>query len=91
LSLSTKPQYDNSRPVSQLVYLANTPTVTIAGIQANVGYAGMVIGAAGLYQLNVTVPPNIGPGDQPVTIAVLGRSTPSASQMPVYLNIAQSQ
>jgi len=86
----TTPEYDNGRPLSQFVHLANQPTVTIGGLSATVTYAGMVVGAAGLYQFNVMVPPNLSPGDQPVVVTVLGRSTPSSGQMsPVILNVSQ--
>ena len=78
--------------MSQLVHLLNNPTVTIGGVQASVQYAGMVVGNAGLYQVNLTIPPNTGLGDQPVVVTVAGRSTPSGSQMgPIFLNIASPQ
>ncbi len=38
------------------------PVITIGGANALVSYAGVV--AVGLYQINVTVPPNAGGGDQ---------------------------
>lgn len=56
--------------------LAATPTVTIGGAQAQVSYAGLV--AAGLYQINLTVP-SLANGDHEV-IAVIGavRTQPGA-------------
>jgi uncharacterized protein (TIGR03437 family) len=85
----TTPEYNNSSLVSQLVNLPVKPTVTIGGVQAVVQYAGMVQGAAGLYQLNVSVPQNVPSGDQPVVVTLSGHSTPASGQRgPVFLNIA---
>jgi uncharacterized protein (TIGR03437 family) len=51
----------------------NPVSVTIGGVPANVSFAGLV--AAGLYQINVTVP-NTATGDQPVRATVNGAQTP---------------
>jgi uncharacterized protein (TIGR03437 family) len=40
-------------PLNQTVV---TPTVTINGVAANVGFSGIAPGFVGLYQLNVTIP-----------------------------------
>jgi uncharacterized protein (TIGR03437 family) len=48
--------------------------VTIGGVSAKVTYSGIT--GAGLYQLNVVVPTNIGSGDQLVQATVGGVSTP---------------
>jgi len=51
-------------------------TVTIGGQTATVQFAGLTPGSAGLYQVNVTVPPGIDPGNQvPVTVAVAGKAS----------------
>jgi len=55
----------------------NTPTVTIGGQQATVGFSGLVPGLPGLYQLNVTVPSGIGTGAQPITVAIGGATSPN--------------
>jgi uncharacterized protein (TIGR03437 family) len=47
--------------------------VTIGGVEAPVGFSGLV--AAGLYQINVKVPA-VGPGEQGVTATVGGGSVP---------------
>jgi len=57
-------------------------TVTIAGQPVPVLYAGLV--SAGLYQVNVQVPPNIGIGDLPIVLIVNGVPTQGAT-----LNIQQ--
>jgi trimeric autotransporter adhesin len=49
-------------------------TVTIGGVSANVSYSGIT--EAGLYQINLTVPPNTGNGDEPVQATVSGIKTP---------------
>lgn len=51
------------------------PQVTIGGTPAKVDFAGLV--QAGLYQLNVEVPNNIGSGDQPLQAAAGGVLTPA--------------
>ena len=62
--------------------LVDAATVTIGGVSAQVSYAGLV--AAGLYQLNVTVP-NLPAGDQPLLVAVDG----AASQPGVFVAVGQ--
>jgi uncharacterized protein (TIGR03437 family) len=54
-----------------------TPTVMIGGQQAAVGFAGLVPGLPGLYQLNVTVPSGIGTGAQNITVAIGGATSPN--------------
>ncbi len=51
-------------------------TVMIGGQQATVGYAGLVPGLPGLYQLNVTVPAGIATGAQNITVAIGGATSP---------------
>ena len=54
----------------------NTPvTITIGGMQANVVFAGIT--EAGLYQFNLTVPPNAVSGDQTLQASVNGVQTPA--------------
>jgi len=54
----------------------NSPvTITIGGVQANVAFSGIT--EAGLYQFNLTVPPNTGNGDQALQASVNGVQTPS--------------
>jgi uncharacterized protein (TIGR03437 family) len=49
-------------------------TITIGGVAANVEFAGIT--EAGLYQFNLTVPPNTGSGDQALQAIVNGVQTP---------------
>jgi len=47
--------------------------VNIGGIEAIVQWAGLTF--AGVFQVNIKVPPGTGPGDQPVVLEVDGQST----------------
>jgi uncharacterized protein (TIGR03437 family) len=51
-------------------------TVTFGNQTVAAGFAGLTPGLAGLYQVNVNVPPGVTPGNQvPVTISVGGKSS----------------
>ena len=55
----------------------NTVTVTIGGKAAQVAFAGLTPGYAGLYQVNVVVPAGITTGDSvPVVLSVAGQDSP---------------
>jgi uncharacterized protein (TIGR03437 family) len=51
------------------------PVVKIGGINATVSYSGLAYGFAGLYQLNVVVPPGLTAGNLAVQIATSGMSS----------------
>ncbi len=59
----------------------NTVTATVGGIPATVSYAGLV--GAGLYQLNVVVPPAAPNGDLQVLTSVAGQTSRSG----VYVSV----
>ena len=65
----TNPPVSPSQLISQAVPLAGTPTVSIGGVSAVVYAANLV--EAGLYQLNVTIPP-VPAGDQQVQAQIAG-------------------
>jgi len=50
----------------------------IGGQQATVQFAGLAPGFVGLYQVNAYVPAGIGTGNQPITIAVGGVTSPTS-------------
>ena len=51
--------------------MAAAPLVTIGGQTAEVQFAGLAPGFAGLYQVNVRVPAGLAPGPQPLVINLL--------------------
>ena len=74
-----------SGDAASLTVLSKTtalPVVTIGGQPAQVAFSGLTPGLPGLYQINVTVPTNIGTGNQPVTLAI-GGATAKASGITV--------
>jgi uncharacterized protein (TIGR03437 family) len=60
-----------------------TPAIVIDGILANVSFAGLV--GPGVYQLNVTVPPNVRLGQD---VLVVGLSGNFETQPNEFLTIA---
>ena len=63
---------------AHLATTTTTPVVTIGGQKATVQFAGLAPGFVGLYQVNVYVPTGIGTGNQPITIAIGGKTSPSS-------------
>jgi uncharacterized protein (TIGR03437 family) len=53
--------------------LSPLPVVTIGGIQASVGFAGLVF--PGEFQFNVTIPTGVANGDQPIVATYNGATT----------------
>ncbi len=67
----------STEPLARTV---NPVTVTIGGVSAQVLYAGLAPGYAGLYQVNALVPAGVSPGNQvPVVLSVAGQNSPAAS------------
>lgn len=54
-----------------------TPVVTIGGQSAQVIFSGLTPNFVGLYQVNVYVPAGLSAGNQPITIAIGGQTSPS--------------
>lgn len=65
-----------SQPLSRTL---STPTVTIAGLPAQVQFSGLAPGFPGLNQLNVVVPANAPAGVQPLQVTVGGLVSPVVS------------
>jgi uncharacterized protein (TIGR03437 family) len=68
----------SAAPLDRLVHATETVTATISGVSAPVAFAGLAPGlAVGLYQVNLTVPSGIAPGNQvPVLISAGGNTAP---------------
>jgi uncharacterized protein (TIGR03437 family) len=62
---------------ASLSLTATTPVVTIGGQPATVSFSGLAPGIVGEYQVNATVPTSIGAGNQPITIAIGGQTSPT--------------
>jgi uncharacterized protein (TIGR03437 family) len=62
-------------PNSPLARTNNTPTVSIAGISAPVSFSGLAPSFFGLYQVNVSVPTNVTPGDAVPVVLKVGNAT----------------
>ena len=61
----------------------NPVTVTIAGVNTPVSFAGLVAGVTGVYQVQITVPSGIPAGDRmPLVVSMLGQSS-----VPVNLSV----
>jgi len=74
---ATNPAYPAGQLVSTALTLSATPTVTVGGASAKVVFAGLT--AAGLYQINVTVPDTAPDGDLPVVAQISGSSTQASA------------
>jgi uncharacterized protein (TIGR03437 family) len=75
---AVSPQVDSGAgaPLSPLAATVNKVTVTIGGQPAQVMFAGLTPGSAGLYQVNAVVPSGVSGDAVPVVIQVGGQSSP---------------
>jgi len=81
----TDPSIASGQPAPSVEPLGRVmlqPIVTVAGQNANLAYAGLTPGAAGLYQIDFQVPSNIASGDLPVTVTQDGQAA-NATTLPV--------
>jgi uncharacterized protein (TIGR03437 family) len=79
--VTNQPASGDPAPSGTLAQLAQTttkPVVMIGGQQATVQFAGLAPGFVGLYQVNVYVPTGLTSGNQPITIAIGGKTSPSS-------------
>jgi uncharacterized protein (TIGR03437 family) len=80
--VTNQPASGEAALASPLSITTSDVTVTIGGKTAQVGFHGLAPGFAGLYQVNATVPNDIGTGPQTITVAVGGK-TSKVSSIPV--------
>jgi minor extracellular serine protease Vpr len=80
--VSNQPGSGDPGPLSPLAETPK-PVVMIGTQQATVLFSGLTPGSAGLYALNVTVPPSLAPGVYPITVSSGGRTSVAAS-IPVH-------
>jgi uncharacterized protein (TIGR03437 family) len=78
-SVSNQPSSGDPAPESPLAQTRVVPVVTIGGQNASVLFSGLAPGFAGLYQINVTVPPGLNAGDQSVNVSIAGRMSNTLS------------
>ncbi len=71
--------------------LANAVTFRIGRAMVRPSYAGAAPGLVGVYQFNVTVPPEAGAGDVPVAAAVGGVWTAQPLLLPVEERVEKSE
>ncbi len=76
--VTNQPASGDPAPASPLAQTKSTPVVTIGGQPAAVSFSGLAPGFAALYQINVTVPQSLTPGNQPVTVAIGGQTSKSS-------------
>jgi uncharacterized protein (TIGR03437 family) len=80
----TQPVWQAGEIPNQTAQFQGVVTVTIGGAPAAVQYAGLAPGSiSGLYQFNVQVPQSAPSGNQPVSVALNGVSTPPGVTIPV--------
>jgi uncharacterized protein (TIGR03118 family) len=65
---TTSPAISDGSLVGAPLAVTTAPTVTFGGVTAQVVYAGLI--SAGVYQINVIVPPSTADGDSPVVASV---------------------
>lgn len=74
----------NAAPPSPVSNAIAQVTVNFGGQTATPGFSGLTPGFAGLYQVNVVVPPGITPGNQvPVTLSAAGKTSSGAIYMAI--------
>jgi uncharacterized protein (TIGR03437 family) len=77
--VTNQPAAGNPAVAIPLAKTISPVTVTIGGVSAVVSFSGLAPGFAGLYQINVTVPPALSPGTYPITITIGSRTSDAST------------
>jgi uncharacterized protein (TIGR03437 family) len=77
----TSPAVASGKVFAGAAATVTKPTLTIGGVPVTVDFAGIV--GAGLYQINFTVPQNVGTGEQAVVVTAGGVSTQANITIPI--------
>lgn len=80
---ATNPAYQAGELPGGIGSTTSPVTVTIGGVNADVLYAGVAPGLAGLYQINIRVPDSVPDGNLPVSASVASVSTPAGAFLTV--------
>jgi uncharacterized protein (TIGR03437 family) len=72
-ALSTPQSSGDPSSPTQLVSTTATPTVSIGGSPAGFLFSGLTPATVGLYQVNVSVPPDAPTGTQPLKLSIGGQ------------------
>jgi uncharacterized protein (TIGR03437 family) len=80
--VTNQPASGDPAPLSPLSETRTLPVVSVGGRNAVVAWSGLTPTLAGLYQINVTVPPDLAPGTHQVTVTIGGK-TSKISNLPV--------
>jgi minor extracellular serine protease Vpr len=76
--VSNQPASGDTAPgPPNLAQTTTPPVIMIGGQQAQVQFSGLAPGFVGLYQVNAVIPTGIGHGNQPITIAIGGQTSPA--------------
>lgn len=76
--VTNQPASGEPAAVSPLSLTTSTPLVTVGGHPAAVSFSGLAPGFPGLYQVNVTAPPDLSPGTYPISITIGGQTSKSS-------------
>jgi uncharacterized protein (TIGR03437 family) len=77
--VTNQPASGEPAPSSPPALTTTTPVVTIGGQQAQVTSSGLTPGSAGLYELDLTVPPDLTPGNYPISVTIGNRTSKSSA------------
>jgi uncharacterized protein (TIGR03437 family) len=81
--VTNQPASGEPARVSPLSETRTLPVVAIGGLNADVSWSGLAPTLAGLYQVNVTVPPGLAAGTHQITVTIGGKTSKTGTFLPV--------